>query len=98
MTDDERRATAIRLLDDWLKAEITARAFERYMVDRPHILNAGNVCRAEADNLREDILMLMGVDDSSAAELELNDDEPEVDPSPRDTEGDLRFHDPEGKA
>jgi len=74
---DGRRDLAIKMLEEWRMAEGVARGMEGYSLvghGTLDMVRVAAICRAEADDLREEILMLMGVDDSPAASLELSGD------------------------
>lgn len=78
---DNRRQVAIMMLEEWGKAESAAVWYEDYASKRPvtglsknsfTIHQAASALRNYADALREEILMLMGVDDTPDATLEIN--------------------------
>ena len=62
-----RREEALDMLAKWLAAETTARALEAHGI----LPITQSAMRADADLYREEILMLMGVDETPAATLEL---------------------------
>jgi hypothetical protein len=74
MTNDSRRQVAINMLDQWHKAQANADWYIQYCkTGNPTSKQSAEWTRdvlvIEADALREEILMLMGVDDTPAAEL-----------------------------
>jgi hypothetical protein len=66
MTDDSRRQVAIKMLEEWAQAAYAADWWAKNSID---IHRVSSVLAAEANDLRDEILMLMGVDDTPAAEL-----------------------------
>lgn len=60
-----RREEAIKMLEEWADARRAAVAFE------PISMSTAKVLRREADDLLEPILMLMGIDQTPAAHLEV---------------------------
>lgn len=87
MSSDDRRATAIKMLDEWAQAAYAADWWSQYVIQRGNkpvspvtveeLNGVVQVLQDEANELREEILMLMGVDDTLGAYLETSDREKE---------------------
>jgi hypothetical protein len=65
-SDSSRRQDAIKMLEEWAKAEATARSYEKPWYDERG-KQQRDVTRREADDLLEEILTLMGVDEPASS-------------------------------
>lgn len=72
MTDDSRRQVAIKMLEEYAQAQMCAVFYEQYAKQtNAHFTYTATVLHTEAESLREEILMVMGIDDTPTAELDV---------------------------
>lgn len=70
MTNDSRRQVAIKMLEEWRVAQTCSNVLGAH----GQHLDLADHFSSIARNLLEEILMLMGVDDTPAAEFEMTDE------------------------
>jgi hypothetical protein len=69
-----RRQVAIKMLEEYAQAQMCAMFYEQYANQtNADFVYTANVLHTEAEMLRDEILVLMGVDDTPAATLEVDD-------------------------